>query len=527
MRSLCLYTFFTISIFLMISCDDNGKQQSNNNNNNNNNINSVCGNDVQEGSEPCDGSDFGNRTCATEGYHEGGTLACSATCTLDVTNCQKRCGNGFVEPGEECDTGDNADPGCSESCEVNPGWSCSGQPSECIRTCGNGMLDPGEVCEGTDIGDAVCANLGWGYGVPSCTENCELDRNACFTITSIAAGYYHTCAVDTQKRVWCWGDNLMGQLGNGTMEMRSAFPVRIPEISNALDVVAGEYYTCVLLEDHTVKCWGSNISFELGNGTGNPSTTPVPVTNVTDAVALSAGRNHTCAVQQAGTIRCWGDNFDGKLGTTGSPPLSVAVTGIDNAVLVTAGENHTCALLSDQTVKCWGSHAFGQLGTGTNIPNSATPVVVAGLSGVDDLAAGGLHTCAVLSDHTVKCWGSNANVELGDGTTNDANAPVTSNATGVRVKSGGFHTCVLGEDGLLSCWGSNDFGQLGAGSNEAMSTSALEVNQLVDVSVFSAGYQHNCAVGADQIVKCWGDNSAFKCGANGDSFNEPVAVSSF
>lgn len=319
----------------------------------------------------------------------------------------------------------------------------------------------------------------------------------------------------------------MNQLGNGTMEMESAVPVRIPEISNAIDVVAGEFYTCVLLEDHTVKCWGGNISFELGNGTNNPSKTPVLVTNVTDAVALSAGRNHTCALQQDGTIRCWGDNFDGKLGTTGSPPLSVAVTGIHNAVLVTAGEYHTCALLADQTVKCWGSHAFGQLGTGTDITNSATPVVVAELSGVDDLAAGGLHTCAVLSDHTVKCWGSNANGELGDGTTIDANAPVTSAATGVRVKSGGFHTCLLGENGTLSCWGSNEDGQLGAGSNDPRSTSALEVNTLGDVSVFSAGYEHNCAVDADQIVKCWGDNTFSQCGANGSSFNEPVPVSSF
>ncbi len=509
---------FSFSLIAISACDDGGGKKQENNNNSNN-TNAVCGNGVREGAEPCDGTDFGTRTCASEGYHAGGELACTASCTLDASACLTECGNGFVEPGEGCDAGTAGDPGCSSQCTVNPGWSCSGQPSVCVRTCGNGVRDPGEACEGDDVGDATCEAQGWGYGYPTCNADCGLDASGCFTITAIAAGYYHTCVLDSLGRVWCWGDNTFGQLGNGTSEMKSAQPVRITEISDAAAISAGEYHTCTLLANHTVKCWGGNIYGELGNGTTTPSATPVAVSNITDAVALSSGRNHNCVVQQAGTLRCWGSNFDGKLGngSTSQPAFPVAVTGIANAVDVVAAENHTCALLGDATVKCWGSNALGQLGTGTAIPNSTTPVAVAGLSGVDALSAGGFHTCALLGDATVKCWGSNASGELGNGTTTDSNSPVSATATGVAgVRCGGAHTCALYEDGTLGCWGSNEYGQLGDGSSDPLSTSSRSVAGLAGASVFGTGFSHNCAVDGGRLF-CWGDNAFSQCASGEDN----------
>ncbi len=253
-----------------------------------------------------------------------------------------------------------------------------------------------------------------------------------------ATGYGHTCALLTDATMRCWGENRQGQLGNGTTaDPGTAHPVAVSGISGATAFTTGAYHTCARLGNGTLKCWGRNGDAQLGNGTYTDSSTPVPVSGITTAAMVSGGGAHTCAVLSDGTVWCWGDNRYGQLGdgTTLGKTTPVPVSGITGAVAVSAGWDHTCALLGDSSVQCWGENASGQLGDGTTTRRT-TPVPVSAVTGAVAVTAGWWHhSCALLGDGTVRCWGDNQWGQLGNGTTTDSPSPVTMSGTGVTWTS--------------------------------------------------------------------------------------------
>src|SRR5881628_2966513 len=190
-------------------------------------------------------------------------------------------------------------------------------------------------------------------------------------------------------------------------------------ITAATAIDGGSFHTCALLRDGSVRCWGLNDSGQLGDGTTTNSSTPVAVAGIAGAVAVTGGGFHTCVRFPDGTLECWGRNDAGQLGdpatTTDVSRTPVRVTGITTATAVTAGGFHTCALLQDGTVSCWGQNTFGQVGNGS-ILNSSTPVTVSGITTAVAVSAGGWHTCALLQDGTIRCWGRNEDGQLGNGT---------------------------------------------------------------------------------------------------------------
>src|SRR5213596_3433670 len=300
--------------------------------------------------------------------------------------------------------------------------------------------------------------------------------------TAVAAGGLHTCMRLPDGTVQCWGRNNFGQLGNGDGSLTSSsVPVAVRGLTTATRVVTGDAHTCALLGDGTVQCWGVGDSGQRGDGTfNNISTVPVAVVGLTNAVAVAARGYHSCALLGDGTVRCWGRNVDGQLGdgtvadpATGPPGSStpVQVSGITGAAAVIAGGYHTCALFADGTAQCWGRNHDGQLGDGT-FTRSSTPVRVGGLTGAAAVTGGFYHTCALLGDGTVQCWGQNYEGQLGNGLVGGVSTTpaLVAGLANVSAVSGGYrHTCALLRDGTVQCWGRNVEGQLGDGTTTSSS----------------------------------------------------------
>ncbi len=334
-------------------------------------------------------------------------------------------------------------------------------------------------------------------------------------VIKVAAGWTHTCALTAEGRVKCWGNNQDGQLGDGTRAARHIPETVVGLLGTAKDVALGERHTCVLTSNGAAKCWGNNHEGQLGDNSRADRVSPVEVSMLPDGLRMiAAGEQHTCVMTAVGGVKCWGNNQEGQLGDGSAEPRTrpVTVQGLDRGVsAIATGWRHTCAVTTAGGVKCWGSNKDGQLGDGTALGRTV-PVDVTGLSGgVIGLVAGGRHTCAVLTGGAVKCWGHNERGQLGDGTTSDKASPVPAvGLADVTVLTAGWqHTCALTAAGWVSCWGNNEKGQ-SARDGGFMKTTPGPVGNVGETPVaavgITAGGQHTCMLTAENVVTCWGDN---------------------
>jgi len=389
--------------------------------------------------------------------------------------------------------------GCTDSAANNYNSEATDADDSCVfsevtiaagerHTCA--ILDDGSVsCWGRnnygELGDGTTTNR----NTPTQISSLGADR----TGVALTGGAHHTCAILDDGSVSCWGDNEYGQLGDGTTTNRNTTTQTssLGTDRTAVAITAGAIHTCALLDDGSVSCWGYNGYGSLGDGTTtNRNTTTQTSSLGTDrtGVAIAAGRYHTCAILDDGSVSCWGDNEYGQLGdgtsTQRNTPTQTSSLGTDRtAVAITAGAYHTCAILDDGSVSCWGQNNLGQLGDETTA-NRNTPTQTSSL-GTDRtavaIAAGSSHTCAILDDGSVSCWGFNGNGRLGDGTTTNSNTPTQTSSLGtdrtaVAIAAGLYHTCVILDDGSASCWGYNGQGQLGDGTNTDRNTpTAIEI----------------------------------------------------
>ena len=302
-------------------------------------------------------------------------------------------------------------------------------------------------------------------------------------VAQISAGASrHTCALTVSGRAMCWGQNVRGTIGDGTTTDRPT-PVEVPGLPGPVrSIAAGGSQTCALMESGSVLCWGRNDFAQLGNGTLVDGASPGAVLGLPAGIeSLSVGGGHSCVVTSSGGLVCWGLNRTGQIGngSTSDGQAPVEVPTLQSGVAsVSAGGFHTCAVTVSGGVRCWGSNEFGQLGDGTN-QDRLEPVPVAGLeSGVVAVSAGLYHTCALRTDGTVSCWGKNDNGEMGDGTTTQRPVPVAPTGLDglrvVQVQAGGGQTCAATADGGLWCWGQNLYFQVGDGTTTNQ-TSAVKV----------------------------------------------------
>ncbi len=373
----------------------------------------------------------------------------------------------------------------------------------------------------------------------------RLDRASAESPLAITAGGFHTCILTSAQGVQCWGQNGLGQLGDGST-VDSTTPVDVAGLGTTVTAVsAGGYHTCALTSAGGVKCWGRNGFGQLGDGTTAMSASPVDVSGLINVVAISSGGFHTCALTSTGVVKCWGQNNSGQLGdgTMTHRSAPVDVTGLPADMMdVSAGGSellgggHTCGVTDAGGVLCWGRNDFGQLGDGTNM-SSLVPVVIAGLSGVTTVHAGRWHSCALVAGGAAKCWGSNAAGQLGDGSLGGAsNTPVDVAGLGAAAQAaaGGLHNCVRTASSGVQCWGFNDVGQVGDGTSSTVRPTPVDVlespggSALTNVASVAAGGSvntsgHSCALMVTGAVKCWGNNDHGQLG-DGTNTNRSTPV---
>ena len=352
--------------------------------------------------------------------------------------------------------------------------------------------------------------------------------------STLAAGGSHACAV-LEGRVYCWGDNAEGQLGNLNPDTTgSNVPIEVPGITTAVAVTAGYAHTCALLADETVWCWGSNQSKNLGRATGTNGT-PAAVAGLSQVKAISAGNATTCAiVGTARAVQCWGANgTSGSMlgrtttgGTNDADPVPGTVTGLSSGVqAISVGGGSACALMSDKTLKCWGSNFEGRLGNADNQATTDTsgPVSVVNLTDVAAVSVGSAHACAVVTSGKVYCWGQWESGQLGiDLGINDyativargqgwtplevLNGRATSDlfTNAQSISAGSSFTCAVRTTGAAWCWGINGSGELGTGSTSQYVLAPVSVSGLTDAAVVAASSSYACAKSTTGIIKCWG-----------------------
>jgi alpha-tubulin suppressor-like RCC1 family protein len=382
----------------------------------------------------------------------------------------------------------------------------------------------------------------------------------------IGTGNFHSCAV-VAGAARCWGYGGDGQLGLGDLKSIgddedpvSAGPIDFGAGRTVNAIATGSVHTCALLDDGSVRCWGFGGDGRLGYGNqdtigdNEPAAAggPVDLGAGRTAKAIAAGNGHTCALLDDGSVRCWGFNLDGRLGyghtdAIGDTELPGSAGPVNfgagrTAKAITAGGFHTCALLDDDTVKCWGFGGNGRLGyaqvdangripdvgrTPETTPNTVPPVDLGpGPRTAKAITAGFGHTCAILDDDTVRCWGFGGlgrlgygnSLAIGDNEHPGSVAPVDlgTGRTARAIHAGFEHTCAVLDDNTVRCWGGSGFGKLGLGDGRSIgdnetpgSVGPVALGPGRTATAISAGERHTCARLDDGSVRCWGS------GANG------------
>ena len=376
--------------------------------------------------------------------------------------------------------------------------------------------------------------------------------------TAIDGGYRFSCAIFSGK-VQCWGENLAGELGNGT-NTSSSSPVDVASANgftnSAVTDVSANNATACAIQNKVLYCWGRNVFGQFGNGTQTASNVPVKASAVTggfqnnNVEAVAVGANHTCAIE-GGVVYCWGRDNESQLGdgdgytlarTTANKVVNVSAGFINSGVsMIAAGNMHTCAIASG-AMFCWGNGADGQLGDNMQSP-SDTPVKVATTAhfanpSVTAMSRGETHTCAVEGGE-VFCWGYGMFGALGDGAATPVLRKVPekvvagtdgfTNASVTQVSAGPSHACVLAS-GSAYCWGRNFFGQLGNGAT-ADALTPVKVDDVPSgftnsgVTFIGAGSGHTCVQNASGAY-CWGENwsGGLGNGTSGMGTNSATAV---
>lgn len=391
------------------------------------------------------------------------------------------------------------------------------------QVCVGDPCDPRSTCvEGSCVSSTV----------PACTTRCELappdagpvdasaDSGPPVPHAHVAPGGQHTCVLRTDGHVRCAGKNSSGAFGDGTTSGAQATSDAFVGIADATAIAIGYDFGCVLRAGGTVACTGRNESNEVGSSAlGSQVTSPTTVPGVTGVTKLAVSQidgnqpPHACALSADG-LRCWGSNSRGQITVGGADPVMapVVVPAGAGALDVATGWEHTCVITATRHVACWGCRPTGSTTYGCLSEAGATgtatgPEMIPGLDNVIDLAAGAVQTCAIRSDKTVWCFGTNVSGELGNqiplGTSMPTPTAIPGIDDAVHVAASYATTCVLRASGAVTCFGRNTAGACGNGTigDTCAPSPVIGITDAVDLGV---GFLNGCVVRANGDIACWG-----------------------
>ncbi len=368
------------------------------------------------------------------------------------------------------------------------------------------------------------------------------------------------CARTSSGAFTCWGDALLGRLGNG----RSDLTPGVASASGLRDVTQGVTRArngCALRADRTVLCWGENLYGQVGDGTREERHAPTPVRTLTSVAEVALGYGGACARMIDGAVRCWGWDWSqvGNASALGAVTTPREIVGVRRARAIWAGDYQMFVAEADGSLVAFGAGDHGMLGDARmaheRTVNRPTPARVAGVRGVTQLAAGRRHACAVGANGAVWCWGTNPAGQRGDGTVGTdetrelqhfpggdvtclrrhPDTPLegclplarggavlaygaASRVVGLpparQVAVGAMHSCAVTRGGEVWCWGAGDVGQLGDGE-PLRRPRAARVPGLEGVEEVALGRTHSCARTRDGRVLCWGRNNGGQLGVDG------------
>lgn len=470
---------------------------------------------------------------------------------------------------EICDNFDNdCDGQIDEDLSViNTNCGVGACRSEGTESCQNGQII--NSCQASRPTQEICDNID-----NDCDGQTD-EADACYLkFSSVKLGSQTSCGLTIRNKIWCWGNDSNGELGNSLPNQNSEIPIQIthtiqnPEPLNITPQTfsTGESHSCLIDQNQEAWCWGLNIRGQVGKDDNNifSYSSPQKVFNQIPGLnerlkflEISAGGFHTCGIQTpTQEIWCWGDNQFGQLGNgefNDNPerqPVKInhqpLGQGQENLqfIKVSAGNTHTCAITNQNEVWCWGIGLNGELGDGlesdSNIPVKVTHENLNGNNNIlsfIEISAGGNHSCGLTSQKEIWCWGATIDSRRGGPDAVESNVPVKINHQPIdagqeelkflKLVNGRRHTCALSTANDLWCWGDNEFGQIGNGNDNNIENNPEKViNQpfgldeealkFIDLSL---GFQHSCALSMNQDIWCWGRDQNGGLG-NGDLFND-------
>ncbi len=443
-------------------------------------------------------------------------LICSTSLLLGSLGCFNPSGDPIAdevgsesESGSDTTTDASSDTGSTtdttettETSTTTDTGACTALGCDCDGS--EGSCDPELVCLGGSCAEPVCGN-GTREGLEQCDDGNAADGDGCDTdctfteVLYVDSSYQNVCVLIEGGRVRCWGANNLGQLGYGHTDdigdnetPADVGDVMLPEPGVALTM--GDSHSCVLLADDAVRCWGQGSCGKLGYGNTNnigddefpSSIIDVPIGGA--ALEVDAGGSQTCARLADGKLRCWGCGSGGQLGYANTtdigdnePPANAGDVPVGGAVIAQAtGIGHTCAILANGAIRCWGNNFSGQLGYA--------------------------NTSQIGDNETPASAGNVAAIPMG--------LPPTTKATALAL---GFMSCALFETGDVICWGGNSSGELGQGNTNPIGDNEVPATlPSIDLGgkalAISSGDNFVCALLESKEAICWGNNSSGQLG---------------